>query len=189
VSVIWRCVEDLRRREAVVMRTKDGVTNPGVFVVVVEAVFEAPMCLCTGSWGVRKDSSGPGYCANRTRKFVAAGPMGKSSQTMDGNAEVPTRAQRAEAQERDTIAAARNPELHESTAATDGPPLVFATLSHRPTSVVIRAVTAVLQARRVLRWRATIGDCYADAMGLQRRAMEWPLQLSVVSGGSRPLLA
>jgi hypothetical protein len=167
------CVEDSKRREAAVMRMKDDVTIPRGFEVEVEAVFETPMCLCTGSWDVRKDSSDPGCRAGRLKKFVAADLMGKSLQKTDGNAEEPALAQTAEAQERDTIAAARNPEPHESTAATGGPS-VFAIPSHRPTSVVIRVVTTILQARRVLRWRATIGDCCANAMGLHRRATGRP---------------
>jgi hypothetical protein len=90
---------------------------------------------------------------------------------MDDNAEEPIQAQRAEAQAGDTIMAALILRPREWTATTGGPS-AFATLSHRQTSVVIRAVTVGLQASRVLRWQATIGDCCAGGMRLRKGATE-----------------
>lgn len=78
--------------------------------------------------------------------------------------------------------------LHVSTAETDGPS-VFATPSHRQTSGVTRAVTVALQASRVLRWRATIGDCCANATALKKGATGRPWLLLTASCGSRRLLA
>jgi hypothetical protein len=71
---------------------------------------------------------------------------------------------RAEVQAEDKTAAAPIPEPHVSTAATGGPS-VFANLFHRQTSAATRAATEGLQASRVLRWRAAIGDCCDNETG------------------------
>ena len=98
--------------------------------------------------------------------------------------------QTAEAQAwvRDTPATALHLEPHVSTAVTGGPS-VFATPSRRQTSDVTRAATVALQASRVLRWRATIGDCCADATALRKGATACPWLLLTASCGSRRLLA
>jgi hypothetical protein len=118
---------------------------------------------------------------------VVAGPLVKWPRTEDDNAGKLTQRQRAEAQAQDTKGVALSPGLHVSKAAT-GVPLAFAAPSHRQTSVEIPEVTAALQASRVLRWQATIGDCCANATGLRKGATEWPW-LPTVSCGNRPLLA
>lgn len=94
----------------------------------------------------------------------------------------------AQAWAQDMPATALLPEPHVSTAATDGPS-VFATPSRRQTSDVTRAATVTLQASRVLRWRATIGDCCADATALRKGATACPWLLLTASCGSRRLLA
>jgi hypothetical protein len=107
---------------------------------------------------------------------------------LDGIAEELVLWQRAEVRVRDTTMAARGPEPHVSTAMSGGP-LFFAIPSRRQRSVVIRAATAGLQANRVLRWRATIGDCCANATGLKMGATEMAWRLLTASCGSLFLLA
>jgi hypothetical protein len=80
------------------------------------------------------------------------------------NAEEPMLGQRVEAQAQDTTAAAQIPAPHVSKATTDGP-WASGVPFRRQTSAVTRAATVGLQARRVLRWQATIGDCCANATG------------------------
>jgi hypothetical protein len=74
VLVIWGCVEELRRKAASVMKTKDDVTNPRGIAVAEGAVHEKTMCPCTGSWGGRMGSWDPGCRVGQSRKFVAADP-------------------------------------------------------------------------------------------------------------------
>jgi hypothetical protein len=119
--------------------------------------------------------------------LLVAGPLVKWPRTVDDNAGELIQLQKAEAQVQDMKAVALNLGPHVSKAAT-GVPSVVAVPSHRQTSVEIPEVTAALQASRVLRWQATIGDCCANATGLRKGATEWPL-LPTVSCGSRPLLA
>jgi hypothetical protein len=70
-------VGDSRRRAAAEMKTKGDVKTPRAIGVVVEAVRETRACLCTDSWGARRDSTGLGCRAGRWRKCVAADPMAR----------------------------------------------------------------------------------------------------------------
>jgi hypothetical protein len=55
--VVSDYVGDLRRRVVVVRRMMGDATTPRAIVVVVaEAAHEKTLNLCTGSWGVRRDS-------------------------------------------------------------------------------------------------------------------------------------
>lgn len=96
--------------------------------------------------------------------------------------------QRAGARAQDTTAAVLRLEPHVSTAMTGGPS-ASAIPFHRQTSASTREGTRDLQASREVRWRAPIGDCCADATGLQKGATDWPWRRTDVSSGSPPLLA
>jgi len=116
-----------------------------------------------------------------------AGRLEKAQQMKDGSAEEQMQEQRAGELGQDKTEAVRLRVPHVSRAATGGR-LGVAVPSRRQTSVVIRAGTADLQARRVLRWRVTIGDCCANGTAQRKGATEWPW-LSTASCGSRLLPA
>jgi hypothetical protein len=133
-----------------------------------------------GSWGLEKH-------AHWRDTADVAGLSEKVQQKKDDSAEEQMREQRAGEQMQDKTEAVRLRGPHVWKAATGGR-LDVAVPSRRQRSVVIRAVTATLQASRVLRWRVTIGDCCANGTALRKGATGWPW-LSTASCGSRLPLA
>jgi len=147
------------------MKKKGVVRNQCAFVEAVGEVRGMSNCPRMDSWDARRGSSVLDYHAHRGEKAVVVDLLAKWRPTTGDNAEELMSWQRAVARAEDTTAAAQSPEPHVLTAMTDGPSAV-AIPFHRQTSAATRVVTVGLQARRVLRWRATIGDCCENATGL-----------------------